>query len=106
MVERKQLTDEMVELWREGCALLDAMTKREYQQGESERYYEYRAIDKRLTWRLVGPHGCSLFNASLDAPPHEYLTPSHLQFLDWPAAQTWRKAVIEATGITARVPSP
>jgi hypothetical protein len=41
MVERKQLTDEMVELWREGYALLDAMTKREYQQGESERYYEY-----------------------------------------------------------------
>jgi hypothetical protein len=59
-----------------------------------------------LTWRLTGPHSCSLFSAALDGPPHEYLTPSHLQFLDWPAAQTWRKALIEATGITARVPSP
>jgi hypothetical protein len=55
---------------------------------------------------LIGPHSRSLFRTALDGPPHEYLMPSHLQFIDWPAAQTWRKALIEATGITARVPSP
>jgi hypothetical protein len=59
---------------------------------------------RRLTWHLTGPHSCSLFSAALDGPPHEYLTPSHLQFLD--SAQTWRRALIDATGITARVPSP
>jgi hypothetical protein len=55
---------------------------------------------------LIGPHSRSLFRTALDGPPHEYLMPSHLQFIDWPAAQTWRKTLIEATGITARVPSP
>jgi hypothetical protein len=48
---------------------------------------------------------CSLFITALDGPSHDYLTPPHLQFIDWPVAQTWRKALIEASGITARVPS-
>ena len=46
MVERRQLSDEHIALWREGCALLDQMTKREYGKGESDRYYEFTAIDK------------------------------------------------------------
>jgi len=33
----------------------------------------------------------------LDGPSHDYLTPPHLQFIDWPIAQTRRKALIEAT---------
>jgi hypothetical protein len=31
-----EITDEMTTLWREGCALLDQMTKREFGKGESE----------------------------------------------------------------------
>jgi hypothetical protein len=38
-------------------------------KGGSDRYYEFRAIDKKLTWRLVGPHGKSQFSAHLDGPP-------------------------------------
>jgi hypothetical protein len=102
MVERKQLTDEMAELWREGWALLDGMTKREYEKGESDRYFEFRAIDKRLTWRLVGPYSCSLFSARLDGPPDPWTSPGYLQYVDWPVAQTWRAALIDATGITPR----
>jgi hypothetical protein len=44
---------------------------------------------------LIGPHSCSVFTAALNVPPREYLTPSHLQFIDWPVAQTWRKALLE-----------
>ena len=73
------MSDEHVELWREGCAVLAAMTPREYDRGESDRYYEIRAVNKKLTWRLVGPHSCSRFSAALDGPPHGYLTPSHPQ---------------------------
>jgi hypothetical protein len=102
MVERRQLTDEMVELFRQGCALLEAMSPREYDRGESRRYRAFCEIDRKLTWRLIGPHSCSVFDAALDGPPHAYLTSSHLQFIDWPAAQTWRTALIEAGGIVPR----
>jgi hypothetical protein len=102
MVERKQLTDEMVELWRTGCALLDAMTRREYSDGESDRYYQFRDIDKRLTWPLVGPHSCSLFSAHLDGPPDLWTSPQYGMYIDWPVAQTWRKALIEASGVVPR----
>ena len=40
---------------------------------------------------------CSLFITALDGPSHDYLTPPHLQLIDWPIAQTWRKTLIEAT---------
>jgi hypothetical protein len=102
MVERRQLTDQHIALWREACALLDAMTKREYAKGESDRYYEFRAIDKKLTLRLVGPHSCSLFSAHLDGPPDPWVSPGYWQYIDWPVTQTWRAALIEATGITSR----
>ena len=102
MVERRQLTDEHIALWREGCALLDQMTKREYGKGESDRYYEFAAIDKKLTWRLVGPHSCSLFSAHLDGAPDPWVSPEYLQYIDWPVAQTWRRALIEASGVVPR----
>jgi hypothetical protein len=102
MVERKQLTDEIAQLWREGCALLDAMTRREYGDGESDRYYQFCDIDKRLTWPLVGPHSCSLFSAHLDGPPDPWTSPGYAQYIDWPVAQTWRRALIDATGLTPR----
>jgi hypothetical protein len=106
MVERRQLTDEHIALWSQGCALLQAMSPREYDRGESKRYREFKAVDKKLAWRLVGSHSCSLLSVALDSPPRAYLTPSHLQYIDWSTAQTWRKALIEATGVSARVPSP
>jgi hypothetical protein len=55
MMERRQLIDEHVRLWCEGCALLRAMTEREYVAGKSDRYYQFRDIDKALTWPLVSP---------------------------------------------------
>jgi hypothetical protein len=91
----------MTELWREECALLEAMTKREYGKGESARYYEFRAVDKKLTWHLVGPHGCSLFSAHL-GPPDPWTSPQYLQYADWPVARSWRTALIQAIGITPR----
>jgi hypothetical protein len=102
MVERRQLNDEHIALWSEGCALLQAMSPREYDRGESDRYYEFRAVDKRLTWQLVGPHSYSLFSSALDGPPHEYVTSSHLQYVDRSTAQTWRTALNEATAITPK----
>jgi hypothetical protein len=53
MAGRRQLTDEMVEQFREGCALLQAMSSREYDRGESKRYRAFQLIDKKLTWSLT-----------------------------------------------------
>jgi hypothetical protein len=97
MVERLQLTDEHVRLWIEGCAVLASMTRREYRDGHHERFNE---INKNLTWRLVGPWSCSLFSASLDGPPT--MGPQYADTITWPTAQTWRKALIEATGLTPK----
>ena len=102
MVERRQLTDEHVALWREGCALLAQMTKPEYRKGQSDRYYRFRDIDKALTWPLIGPHSESVFSAHLDGPPDLWTSPEYGQYRDWPVAQTWRKALIEATGLTPK----
>ena len=102
MVERRQLTDEHVALWREGCALLAQMTKPEYRKGQSDRYYRFRDIDKALTWPLIGPHSESVFSAHLDGPPDLWVSPEYALYIDWPVAQAWRKALIEATGITPR----
>jgi hypothetical protein len=100
MVERRQLTDEHIRLWREGCALLDQMSRREYRDGESERYHQFQDVNKRLTWRLAGSHACSLFSSELDGPPN--MGPEYAQTIDWPIAQAWRAALIEATGLTPR----
>jgi hypothetical protein len=100
MVERRQLTDEHVNLWREGCVLLAQMTKREYSEGETARYRRFRQIDKALTWPLVGPHSESLFSVHLDGPPPK--GPEYSETIDWPVSQAWRRALIEATGLTPR----
>ena len=78
MVERRQLTDEHVALWREGCELLAAMSPREFNpRGTgSERYYKFLQINKRPTWTLVSPASPSLFDAELDGDPPPYLRPS------------------------------
>jgi hypothetical protein len=100
MVERRQLTEEHVALWREGCAELKAMTRREWSEGRSERYRCFLAIDKALTWSLVGPHSASLFDARLDGPCD--MRPEFAQAIDRPASQAWRRALIEATGETPK----
>jgi hypothetical protein len=98
----KAAAREMIAQVPEGCSLLEAMSPREWHLGESKRYREILAIDKKLTWRMVGAHSPSLFDACLDGPPYEYFTPSHLQFIDWQVSQSWRKALIEASGMTHR----
>jgi hypothetical protein len=108
MVERRQLTDEHVRHWREGCALLEQMTEREYVKGESDRYFEFLEINKKLTWRLVGPHSQSLFSPLLDGKPDEWSSEEYSQYVqeeeqrDFSIARTWRRALIEATGLTPR----
>ena len=66
--EQRQLTDEHIALWREGCTLLEAMTPTEYAEGRSDRCRRFRAIHKELTWGLLDPHSASLFDARLDGP--------------------------------------
>jgi hypothetical protein len=100
VVERRQLTDEHCNLWREGCVLLAQMTKREWRDGESERYHAFRQIHKKLTWRLVGTASVSLFDAALDGQPTK--GPEYSETIDWPVSQAWRRALIEATGLTPR----
>jgi hypothetical protein len=100
MVERRQLTDQHINYWREGCALLAQMTRREWRDGESQRYRRFQKIDYELTWKLVGPHSCSLFSSRLEGLP--FKGPEYLETIDWPASQAWRKALIEATGLTPR----
>jgi hypothetical protein len=92
----------MVDLWRQGCAALKAMTSTEYTEGESERYRRFTAIDKALTWPLVGPHSASLFDAALDGPPDPWCSPEYAQYIDWPIAQQWRRALIECSGVTPK----
>jgi hypothetical protein len=97
-----EITDEHVALWREGCALLAAMSPREYRCGESERYRAFQRVNKNLTWELVGPHSESLFSAHLNGSPDPWVSPEYRQYIDWPVAQTWRRSLIDATGITPR----
>jgi len=52
--------------------------------------------------RRLGPHSCSLFSAHLDGPPDPWVSPHYLQYIDWPVGQTWRRALIDATGIKPR----
>ena len=92
----------MIALWREGCALLDQMTKRDYDKGESDRYRRYQQINQSLTWLLVGPHSRSLFSAHLDGPLDPWVSPQYLQYIDWPVRQSWRKALIDTSGLKPR----
>jgi hypothetical protein len=80
------------------------MSAHERELGESERYRRYQSINKTLMWGLVGPHSCSLFSAHLDGPPDEWCSPSYAMYIDWPTAQAWRRALIDATGITPSDP--
>lgn len=82
--------------------MLAQMTKREYSIGESDRFYEFRAIDKKLAWRPVGPHSESLFSVHLDGPPDPWVSCEQLRQADSPIAQTWRRALIDASGVTPR----
>jgi hypothetical protein len=100
MTELRPLPDEHVNLWREGCAELQAMSKREFFEGKSVRYRRFLAIDKALTWRLVSPASESLFSHDLDGPPPK--GPEYQETIDWPAARRWRHALIEATGLTPK----
>jgi hypothetical protein len=94
-----EITAEMIKLWTEGCALLDAMSPSEYHDGDSERYYRLRQIDKDLTWRLVSPGSVSLFDYILDEPAEKWTLPSSAMYADWIPARTWREALIQATGL-------
>ena len=97
---QRQLTDEHIALWREGCTLLEAMTPTEYAEGRSDRCRRFRAIHKELTWGLLDPHSASLFDARLDGPCD--MRPEYAQAIDWPISQAWRRALIEATGLTPK----
>jgi hypothetical protein len=99
MDEQRQLTNEMVEQFREGCRLLAAMTPEEYRTMRGEKWERFKLIDKALTWSSVDPGGPSVFD-DLDRPcpygPHMGTA------IDWPVAQAWQRALIEASGETPR----
>jgi hypothetical protein len=99
MTEARELTDEHVALWIEGCTLLAAMTAAEYHENDNQRSWRLRQIDKELTWRLVSPGSVSLFDGILDGPPEPWALPASAQYVDWIPAQTWRNALIQATGL-------
>jgi hypothetical protein len=86
-----QLTDEMVDQFREGCALLAAMTRGEWDKRRSARYRRFQDLDKALTWSLVDVAGPSVFE-NLDRCPTAWA-------LDWPVAQAWQRALIETSGV-------
>jgi len=90
----------MIELWREGCQLLQQMTPEDY--GRGDIWQRFQQIEKALTWpdpiSLAG--GPSPFNSELDGPcPY---APHMGQAVDWPTAQQWRAALIAASGMTPR----
>jgi hypothetical protein len=98
MVE--QLTDEQIAQFREGCALLNAMTPAEYRWRKGEKWERFSLIDKELCWPLGLVGGPSVFETELDGPcPYR---PDQGLAIDWPVAQAWRKALIAATGETPR----
>jgi hypothetical protein len=55
-------------------------------------------LRKRLEWQLIKLplHCASVFDPAVDGPPPSYLTPSHGMRIDWPLAQSWRRALLAA----------
>jgi hypothetical protein len=100
MTKQHQLTDEMVAKFKEGCALLRAITPEEYRLMRGEKWERFKMIDKFLTWKLVDPGGPSVFDDLSTMP--SYLRPDMGRFVDWPVAVAWQKALIEASGETPR----
>jgi hypothetical protein len=90
MDEHRQLTDEMVNQFREGCRLLREMSTTEYWQMKSARWRRFNAIDKSF-WSLLDPGGPSVFDSKLDGPCTWGLA------ADWAVAAAWQKALIEAS---------
>jgi hypothetical protein len=97
--QHHQLTDEMIEKFREGCRLLAAMSPAEYWEGKSDRHRRFEEIDKALTWPLVDPGGPSVFDPELSGPCHGR---PEGQTIDLPVAQQWQRALIEASGEVPR----
>jgi hypothetical protein len=100
MVEQRQFADEMVRQFYEGCELLKVMTPQEWDEGQSDRYRRFCDLDRQLTWGLIGPWSASVFDARLDGPCD--MRPEYAQAVDWPISQAWRRALVEASGITPR----
>jgi hypothetical protein len=99
MDEQRQLTHEMVEKFKEGCALLRAMSPAEYHEMTSERWRRFSLFDKALTWPLVSPGGPSVFDDLSGPCPYE---PYRGLAMDWPVAVARQKALIEASAVTPR----
>jgi hypothetical protein len=100
-MDEQHLTDEMVEQWREGCRLLATMTPEEYRTMRGAKWGRFAKIDIALTRKLVSPGGPSLFDSDLDHGPC-HARPETSDAFYWPTAQTWRKALTEASGEVPR----
>lgn len=88
---RRQLSDEMVELFKRGSELQAAG----HADGDTAGHAEFVQISKRLEWTLcqLPLHCASLFDPALDGEPPDYLTSSHGMFIDWGLARSWRQAL-------------
>jgi hypothetical protein len=102
MTQQHLLSDDHVAKFREGCALLRAMTPEEYWLRRGDEWERFKLIDKALTWKLVDPGGPSVFE-DLSVMP-SYLRPDMGLFIDWPVAVAWQKALIEVSGEVPRWP--
>jgi hypothetical protein len=92
---KTNVTPEILQRWREGCAILREMSTTEYWERKSERWRRFQQIDKTF-WPIVDPGGPSVFDPELDGPCTWGLP------ADWQIAQNWRKALIAASGETPR----
>ena len=87
------VTPEMIVLFARGLQL--CAEGHDDVDDDSAEHDEFRRIDKRLNWTLLGlpAHCASVFDPEIDGPPPSYLTPSHGMFIDWPLVQSWRRAL-------------
>jgi hypothetical protein len=96
MAERRQLTDEMIALFRRGSELKAA--GHDDSDDHTERGEEFRRIYKRLHWDHFHVVSCvaSVFDAEAE-PPSRYLEPRFAdQLREWQEIRAWRQALLQA----------
>jgi hypothetical protein len=96
MIEQRQLTEEMVRQYREGCALLEAVSEREWDEGESDRYRQFCAIEE---FDLVADR--SAFRFRVQFRPLRPADMGPFMRFDW-AVAPWRLTLIEASRCTPK----
>lgn len=96
---REPITSEILALFHQGCEL--QAEGYDDVDAEGPQADEFRRIDKRLNWTLLGraPHEVSVFD-NLDGDPPAYMqgrsTPSHPDFNGWYSGRVLKQRLMEA----------